>query len=101
MVSPIVPAFYAQPTTIDDIINHSVGRLLDLFDLNVGVVDRWKDFPDAMRIATAGDEIYRCPSTDLSVLRKILRTRVFGRLQKHLMALFQGVNLMASSRDLF
>ena len=43
VVSPIVPAFYAQPTSVDDIINHTVGRLLDLFDLNVGVVDRWKD----------------------------------------------------------
>ena len=43
VVAPIVPAFYARPTTIDDIIDHSVGRLLDLFDLNVGVVDRWKD----------------------------------------------------------
>ena len=44
VVAPIVPAFYARPTTIDDIIDHSVGRLLVLFDLNVGVVDRWKDY---------------------------------------------------------
>ena len=44
VVAPIVPAFYARPTTIDDIIDHSVGRLLDLFDLNVGVVNRWKDY---------------------------------------------------------
>ncbi len=43
VVAPIVPAFYARPTTIEDIIDHTVGRLLDLFDLNVGVVDRWKD----------------------------------------------------------
>ena len=43
VVSPIVPAFYAQPKSVDDIINHTVGRLLDLFDLNVGVVGRWKD----------------------------------------------------------
>ena len=44
VVAPIVPGFYARPTTIDDIIDHSVGRLLDLFDLNVGVVNRWKDY---------------------------------------------------------
>ena len=43
VVAPIVPALYAQPTTIDNVINHTVGRLLDLFDLNVGVVNRWKD----------------------------------------------------------
>ncbi len=43
VVAPIVPAFYARPMTIDDIIDHTVGRLLDLFDLDVGVVARWKD----------------------------------------------------------
>ena len=43
VVAPIVPGFYARPTTIDDIIDHTVGRLFDLFDLDVGVVDRWKD----------------------------------------------------------
>ena len=43
VVAPIVPGFYARPTTIDDIIDHTVGRLLDLFDLDVGVVARWKD----------------------------------------------------------
>ena len=43
VVAPIVPGFYARPTTINDIIDHTVGRLFDLFDLDVGVVDRWKD----------------------------------------------------------
>jgi len=43
VVSPIVPAFYNKPQTIDDIINHTVGRLLDLFDLDIGTVKRWKD----------------------------------------------------------
>ena len=31
VVAPIVPAFYNKPKTVDDIINHTVGRLLDLF----------------------------------------------------------------------
>ena len=43
VVAPIVPAFYNKPATVDDIIDHSVGRLLDLFDLDVGTVKRWKD----------------------------------------------------------
>ena len=43
LISPIVPAFYTKPKTIDDIIDHSVGRLLDLFDLDVGAVTRWKE----------------------------------------------------------
>ena len=42
IVAPIVPAFYTRPETLDDIIDHSVGRLLDLFDIDAGVVKRWK-----------------------------------------------------------
>lgn len=42
IVAPIVPAFYNRPETLDDIIDHSVGRLLDLFDIDAGVVKRWK-----------------------------------------------------------
>lgn len=38
---PPVPAFYNKPESLDDIVNHSVGRVLDLFGLDVGVVDRW------------------------------------------------------------
>ena len=42
VVAPIMPAFYTRPETLDDIINHTVGRLLDLFDVDLGVVKRWK-----------------------------------------------------------
>lgn len=41
VVAPAMPAFYSRPTTVDDIVNHSVGRLLDLFDLDAGIVKRW------------------------------------------------------------
>jgi 4-hydroxy-3-polyprenylbenzoate decarboxylase len=37
-----MPAFYNQPQTIDDLINHSVGRVLDLFDLDAGILKRWE-----------------------------------------------------------
>ncbi|NNE39213.1 MAG: UbiX family flavin prenyltransferase [Gammaproteobacteria bacterium] len=40
-ISPPVPAFYNRPETLDDIINHSVGRVLDLFDINIPIVKRW------------------------------------------------------------
>jgi 4-hydroxy-3-polyprenylbenzoate decarboxylase len=43
IVAPPVPAFYGKPESIDDIVNHSVGRVLDLFDIDVGVVKRWKE----------------------------------------------------------
>lgn len=42
IIAPLMPAFYTRPETLDDIINHSVGRLLDLFDIDVGSVKRWK-----------------------------------------------------------
>ena len=41
IVAPIVPAFYSRPRTVDDIINQTVGRLLDLFGIESGVVKRW------------------------------------------------------------
>lgn len=43
IVSPIMPAFYNRPKTLDDIVNHSVGRVLDLFGLDAGIVKRWKE----------------------------------------------------------
>jgi 4-hydroxy-3-polyprenylbenzoate decarboxylase len=43
IIAPPMPAFYNQPTTIDDLVNHSVGRALDLFDLELGLVHRWGD----------------------------------------------------------
>src|SRR4029077_410630 len=42
VVFPPVPAFYSHPKTIDDIVNHTVGRVLDLFDVNHESVTRWQ-----------------------------------------------------------
>jgi flavin prenyltransferase len=42
VIMPPVPAFYQRPQTIDDIVNQTVGRCLDLFDLDVGLVKRWR-----------------------------------------------------------
>jgi flavin prenyltransferase len=42
VIVPPVPAFYHRPKTIDDIINQTVGRCLDLFDIEVGLVKRWR-----------------------------------------------------------
>lgn len=41
VVSPPVPAFYARPTSIEALVDHSVGRALDLFGLDIGVEQRW------------------------------------------------------------
>lgn len=41
IIAPPVPAFYHLPKTIDDLINHSVSRILDLFDIDTGLIKRW------------------------------------------------------------
>jgi 4-hydroxy-3-polyprenylbenzoate decarboxylase len=45
IIAPVVPAFYNKPQTIDDIVNHTVGRLLDLFGIDTGMVKRWQGGP--------------------------------------------------------
>ena len=42
IIAPPMPALYIKPQSIDDLINHSVGRVLDLFDIDVGIVKRWQ-----------------------------------------------------------
>jgi len=41
IIAPPMPAFYARPDSVDDLINHSVGRVLDLFDIETGMSFRW------------------------------------------------------------
>ncbi|MCA3245144.1 MAG: UbiX family flavin prenyltransferase [Azospirillum sp.] len=41
VIVPPVPAFYSRPKTIDDIVNHTVGRALDLFGIETKLVKRW------------------------------------------------------------
>lgn len=41
IIAPPVPAFYNTPQTIDDLINHSVTRILDLFDIETNLITRW------------------------------------------------------------
>ena len=45
VIAPIVPALYNKPKTIDDIVNHTVGRLLDLFGIETKLVKRWEGGP--------------------------------------------------------
>lgn len=46
IIAPPMPAFYSLPQTLDDLVNHSVGRVLDLFDLDAGILKRWEGPPD-------------------------------------------------------
>jgi 4-hydroxy-3-polyprenylbenzoate decarboxylase len=42
VIVPPMPAFYNDPQSVDDIIHHTVGRLLDLFGIDSGLVKRWQ-----------------------------------------------------------
>ena len=41
IVMPPVPAFYTRPTSLDEMVGHSVGRCLDLFGIETGLAGRW------------------------------------------------------------
>lgn len=41
VIFPPVPAFYARPASLAQMVDHTVGRVLDLFDLDAGLGDRW------------------------------------------------------------
>lgn len=48
IVLPPMPAFYNNPRTIDDVVNHTVGRTLDLFQVeHAGLVQRWQGLKGA------------------------------------------------------
>jgi polyprenyl P-hydroxybenzoate/phenylacrylic acid decarboxylase-like protein len=42
VIFPPVPAFYSKAKTIDDIVNHTVGRVLDLFNVQHETINRWQ-----------------------------------------------------------
>ncbi len=42
IVAPPMPAMYARPQTVDDIVDHSVGRVMDLLDIDCDFIERWR-----------------------------------------------------------
>ncbi len=46
IIAPPVPGFYARPESVDDIVDHSVGRVLDLFGLESDKLRRWGEQTD-------------------------------------------------------
>jgi 4-hydroxy-3-polyprenylbenzoate decarboxylase len=49
IIAPPMPQFYNAPETLDDIINHTIGRLMDLFDLDSDFVKRWEGANNAAK----------------------------------------------------
>lgn len=41
VIAPPVPAFYAKPNTLEEMVDHTIGRVLDLFDLEAPAIRRW------------------------------------------------------------
>ncbi len=46
VIMPPMPAFYPRPETIEDMIDHTVGRALDLFGIEHDLLKRWTGTPD-------------------------------------------------------
>lgn len=42
VIAPPVPAFYARPHSLEDVVDHAVGRVLDLFGLEAPGLNRWQ-----------------------------------------------------------
>ena len=53
-IAPPVPAFYNKPQSLEDVVDHSVGRVLDLLDIDCGMVKRWKDSPGKIGLVDTG-----------------------------------------------
>ncbi|KQU74655.1 3-octaprenyl-4-hydroxybenzoate carboxy-lyase [Ensifer sp. Root31] len=48
IIMPPVPAFYAKPQSLDELVTHSTARALDLFDVDTGAVKRWNGLKDSL-----------------------------------------------------
>lgn len=46
IIAPPVPAFYAGPQTLDDVVRQTVGRVLDLFEIDTPLAKRWRGRPE-------------------------------------------------------
>jgi 4-hydroxy-3-polyprenylbenzoate decarboxylase len=54
VIAPPVPAFYAAPASIDEMVDHTLGRVLDLFGLESGTVRRWGEAPASPPVSAPG-----------------------------------------------
>jgi 4-hydroxy-3-polyprenylbenzoate decarboxylase len=55
IIAPPVPALYLRPRTVDELIDHTVGRVLDLFEIDVGM-PRWGE-QDASRVSAPNESL--------------------------------------------
>jgi 4-hydroxy-3-polyprenylbenzoate decarboxylase len=65
IVFPPVPAFYDRPRSLDDMVDHTVGRVLDLYDIDAGLVQRWSGRPPERDVAAP-----LSPTSDVRITRQ-------------------------------
>jgi 4-hydroxy-3-polyprenylbenzoate decarboxylase len=85
IIAPPVPAFYARPVDLAEMIDHTVGRVLDLFEIDSRTVRRWtrdRQSPTDHRIAkrTCGSS----PGLDAQDLEASGGSEAAGCLDNHL-----------------
>jgi len=56
LIIPPVPSFYKRPKTIDDILDQTVGRILDFFGIKLGIFNRWSEADGDMAMALLNKE---------------------------------------------
>ena len=56
VIAPPMPAFYSNPKTIDDLVDHTVGRVLDLFGLELPRLKRWNGLRQVNELPSASAE---------------------------------------------
>lgn len=49
IIAPPMPAMYIRPQSVDDLVDHSVGRILDLFNLEAPDMQRWSGIKNAQK----------------------------------------------------
>jgi polyprenyl P-hydroxybenzoate/phenylacrylic acid decarboxylase-like protein len=55
IIFPPVPAFYSGLQTVDDLVNHTAGRVLDLFGVRTGEVKRWNGLVEGRESGERGE----------------------------------------------
>jgi len=58
IIAPPVPAFYARPASLQHMVDHTLGRVLDLFGLDAGIVKRWGE-PQPDTPASSHPQLYK------------------------------------------
>jgi 4-hydroxy-3-polyprenylbenzoate decarboxylase len=49
VILPPVPAFYHRPSSLEEVIDHTVTKILDQFGIDAGLISRWDGLPEESR----------------------------------------------------